>query len=395
MAPLRTPAGLATFATPTFSLRDDVDALRRVLEVGAHEAALFYCGRIVETTASAVLERAGCRPTSNLLANLDTLLVLTLLPRPMAYWAHAVRRIGNDARHVRRRVAAADAEVAVVLLERWLAWCHGTLGEAGASEDDATTSGALAGVVRELERADLDAARVVALVAGADVTVAASTLPAVAAEMLIDRRRYDEAARVLDLARERFPSDLRLRQLAALRWSRLGEAARAIELLEPLRHDGDEETAGILGGAYKRQWLDDRSDGRLLALAERRYRDGWERSRNSSPYLGINAATLALVQGRPDDAREIAATVRALLERRHADIVRVRKDPHSHLDAWDEGTLGEAALVLGDIAAATSHYRAAVGLAAVGQIEVMAAQATLVLAHCGSPAQWADLVGGA
>jgi tetratricopeptide (TPR) repeat protein len=271
------------------------------------------------------------------------------------------------------------------------------LGERDAAdvEDDAATSGALAGVVWELERADLDAVRLVALVGGADVTVAASTLPAVAAEMLIDRRRYEEAKQVLDFACDRFPADVRLRQLAALRWSRLGEPARAIELLEPLHHDGDEETAGILGGAYKRQWLDDRSNARLLALAERRYRDAWEHSRRTSPYLGINAATLALVQGRPDDARDIAITVRGLLERRHADIVRVRQDPAARLDAWDEGTLGEAALVLGDVRAASAHYRAAVALAAAGQAEVMAAQAAFVLAHCGGGVRWADLIEGA
>ena len=48
---------LATFTTPEFSLDGDLDALSRVLDVGANEAALLYCGRIVEALAGVMLAR--------------------------------------------------------------------------------------------------------------------------------------------------------------------------------------------------------------------------------------------------------------------------------------------------------------------------------------------------
>ena len=63
---------------------------------------------------------------------------------------------------------------------------------------------------------------------------------------------------------------------------------------------------GLLGGVYKRQWLDAVKAGRavkadgLLKLAEETYRKGFETDWRD-PYPGVNAVTLRAVRGKTDD----------------------------------------------------------------------------------------------
>ena len=79
-----------------------------------------------------------------------------------------------------------------------------------------------------------------------------ATLPALAAQLLIDGARDKEAFEVLTTARRRFPASIRLRQLLGLAHRRAGRTLQALLELEKLRADGhqDPETLGILAAAW-------------------------------------------------------------------------------------------------------------------------------------------------
>src|SRR5262245_40170249 len=118
----RITAGVAAYTRPTFRLEDDLDRLERVHGVGALEGTILYAGRVLEVLAAAALEGAGLEARSQVFGSLEVLEQFSLLPEPPRTWAHTRRRVGNDARHVRRRLDRLDAEVALLLLERWLGW---------------------------------------------------------------------------------------------------------------------------------------------------------------------------------------------------------------------------------------------------------------------------------
>ena len=116
-------------------------------------------------------------------------------------------------------------------------------------------------------------------------------------------------------ARSAHPADVRLKQLMGLYHSRVGEFKEALSYLEPLyeKYADDEETAGILGGIYKRCWQHEGTRTEWLVKSHKAYRRGWERSKFSNAYCGINAATTALWLGRSKESQEIAEKVRDLL----------------------------------------------------------------------------------
>ena len=172
------------------------------------------------------------------------------------------------------------------------------------------------------------------------------------------------------------PADesLRARQLRALALSKLQEDHQAIDLLEPLVADAgeqiDAETAGILGGVYKRMWQRNRQPIRLAQSLET-YEVAYQRS--GAPYLGINVATLALLSGDPDKSERAAREVLAKLGGR----------AEAELDGWERATLGEAYSCLGERDEGIRWYkRAAVKTVRRPQeLAVMRRQARLIYAH--------------
>jgi len=194
-----------------------------------------------------------------------------------------------------------------------------------------------------------------------DAALRAPALLAVAAEILIDRKELDAADAVLSVALGAFPDDVRLNQLMGLRWSRAGELERARAWLEPLyqKHRDDDETAGITAGVYKRLWLADRAARQWLARAHKAYLHGWDRSRQTNAYLGVNAAATALFQGRENVARELACEVRDLLIHRQEILAQGRPADGPLLGNWDQLSLAEALVVLRDFAAAHTAYQEA------------------------------------
>jgi len=187
-------------------------------------------------------------------------------------------------------------------------------------------------------------------------------------------RAYDIACRALADA----PADVRLRQIKGYALTQAGAPREAHAILRALYDEGhrDGETLGMLARACKELGRLDEAfahydEGYRVAVAQDRVGDAY--------YTGINAATTAMLLGRPDDARARAAEVR--------DRWAARDDSY-----WAQATLGEAALLHGDLATAQAHYARAAEAAAGKHAHVasMARQARLVAEALGLPADALD-----
>ncbi len=164
-----------------------------------------------------------------------------------------------------------------------------------------------------------------------------------------------------------WPGNLRLRQLKGLALARSGDVERANELLSELAAEGtsDAETLGMLARTHKDLALKTANAARRdvhLASAFGIYHQAYAEARRSAAdsnawYTGINAATIAVLQGNFEAARRIAGEVRGLC-------ALALRNPHATPDYWLEATLGEAALILGEDSDSLAHYLRAVNLAA-------------------------------
>lgn len=203
-------------------------------------------------------------------------------------------------------------------------------------------------------------------------------------ELLIGAGWLDSALEVLPPAED----SLRARQLRALALSKRGVDQPALDLLEPLMSEGngpvyqaaqleqvkqiDAETAGILGGVYKRMWLAANKPIRLaqaLAAYEVSY------LRTGDFYLGINVATLALLSHDRVKAERVAQAV----------LVQLGALQASALGSWALATLGEAHAVLRNHDEALKWYGQAAIKAATRpqEVAVMRRQARMVFKHHG------------
>jgi len=272
------------FTRPPFALETDLARLLRVWRLEAAEAVLLYATRILDALAAAALERAGLPATKNLYINVSLLRYYHLLPVNTGEWAHALRRLGNDARHLRRPLGAAEAELAAALCEQVLAWFFcGAGGLSALAVDGAPVfpvSPALRADVAAFDAPGFDPRALLAsLCARRPAHARAPALLARLAEALHEHDAPAEALAVLEMGLAASPDDVRLRQLTGVHWSRQGETARALAWLEPLYANADlykdEETAGIIAGVYKRAWLADRAATRWLQQSHRAYVDAW------------------------------------------------------------------------------------------------------------------------
>jgi len=339
------------FGYEGFRLADELGRLKIVHDGRAIEATVFYCARILEALTASGLARLGGRPRPSVFANLQELVALNVVPRALEYWGHALRRLGNEARHITRPLAPGEDSVALALADRWLRWFFSIpLFGAGVEADFRTLDQLLDADATELSRRlsalELGATEPALGARGSDDVAGMPVLASLGAELLIGAGALNRAAHVVEAARVRFPDDLRLAQLDALGRSRAGDIDGAIGLLESLRRrrPDDPETAGILAGAYKRRWQQNvnRGDG---GRALRLYRDGWRRGGEADPYLGINTAAMSLLLGEPLLAAETSQKVEALLNER-AD--RLAAMPSGgELGFWDRLALAEANLLLG------------------------------------------------
>lgn len=170
--------------------------------------------------------------------------------------------------------------------------------------------------------------------------------------------KLGEAFVAFDIAEEglqAFPGDLRLIQLQALALARTGATRRANAILEQLRLSGhkDEETLGILARTHKDFWqlaADPDEKRKHLKTSYELYLEGY--NRNKGYYTGINAASMGLIYGEKDAAREIAQAVVDMCLNKLAVL-----GPDSDEAYWLEATLAEAYLILGDVPQAEHYYK--------------------------------------
>jgi tetratricopeptide (TPR) repeat protein len=186
----------------------------------------------------------------------------------------------------------------------------------------------------------------------------------------------------LQPALERWPGHTRLRQLQALALARSGDVERANAVLDALAREGldDAETLGMLARTHKDLALRASDSQRVphlqaaFDLYDRAYRAARGRDeREGAGYTGINAAAMAALSGDLSRARAIAGEVEELCR------------PTAAADYWSAATLGEAALIRGDNAAARAHYLRAKELAgrSYGDLGTTRRQARLLEAHLG------------
>lgn len=191
------------------------------------------------------------------------------------------------------------------------------------------------------------------------------------------------AYNTLQPALDRWPGHLRLRQLQGLALARGGDVERANTILAALAAEGHEdgETLGLLARTHKDLALRAGGEARAAHLQAafeiygRAYRSALARGeRSAAEYTGINAAAMAVLRGDLARGRELAAQVRGA-------------DAEAPADYWREATLGEAALILGEVDEARASYGRALAAAGrnYGDIGTTRRQARLLEAHL--PAQ--------
>ncbi|MGQ0764010.1 MAG: TRAFs-binding domain-containing protein [Acidobacteriota bacterium] len=150
------------------------------------------------------------------------------------------------------------------------------------------------------------------------------------------------------------PADVEMRQQVALSLARSGATQRSNAILTQLRAEGhrDEETLAILARTHKDLWTHATGKterARQLKLAHKFYHESYKLNRGY--YSGINAATLALLLGKKDDARALAQKVR------EACLTELKTLPkNSDYRYWPLATLGEACLILRRFSQAEDWY---------------------------------------
>ena len=161
---------------------------------------------------------------------------------------------------------------------------------------------------------------------------------------------------IVDSGLAKSPENVRLRRLMGLTLVRTGDLVRAESVLSDLQRQGhtDEETLELLARTYKEVGLQTLEEDEPKARAYLRrsldlYSTVYKTSR--SIWTGANAAALALILGNETNALELARNISI---DGHEDLKRVEAvegDPF-----WAKTVLGEAAIIMGDLAEAERHY---------------------------------------
>ena len=157
------------------------------------------------------------------------------------------------------------------------------------------------------------------------------------------------------------PANVEVRQMLALSLARSGATQRAKSILTQLRDEGhrDEETLGILARTHKDLWMHATTKAEAkeqLKLAHKFYHEAYKL--NGGYYSGINAATLALLIGKEEEAKTLAKKVR------NACLAELKSLPKTSASRyWPIATLGEASLIMRRWTEAEDWYAQAAAMA--------------------------------
>jgi len=346
------PQQLLEFEMPNFQLRNDLEQLSIVYQHSVPEATVFYSGRILEALSSSAVEALGGKAKANVFANLEYIDDFHFLDPVTRYWAHALRRMGNQVRHILGPLEADAHHVAIALLDTWLKWyfTQYPLGPSLPSfsqrqESQLDIFKIFNQLSQQLSNTDFNAE--LFNQQHSDILLHPA-LVSVIIEKLLDRKDYTVADQLILQALERSPSDLRLIQLQGLSMSRQNHLKQACQILSQLnkRFPNDDETMGILGGVYKRMWSES-GNAQHLQRAGKLYEQGWRNSKQRNAYLGINAASIKLWQNQADSAKEIASAITEQFELKQNILKEKFPNEPFRLNFWDQETLAQAAFLAG------------------------------------------------
>lgn len=351
---------LKQFDCENFSLRNDLEQLKKVIDSNAIEAIVFYSGRILEATSNYCVDALGEKPNNNVFSNIEHINDYNLLDLVTRHWAHGLRRLSNQFRHILKPTEINDGIIAVILLNSWLDWLinksqlvdnnqeHFTL----YSDDKNEINTQLLWINEWLAHKNFH-----------ELTNKEESLllkqpifSAVICEELINKKEFTAATKYLQTSLKGHPNDLRLLQLKGLLLSRTNQLTKAEQILRSLlkKFPNDDETIGILAGVYKKMWQ--MGDESKLQTWGKLYKKGWLQSKERNTYLGINAAAYLLWIGENETSKEIASSIIIQYHSRQKILMTVLKVPTNQMDYWDLATLAEAQLLANNIAQAESCY---------------------------------------
>ena len=158
------------------------------------------------------------------------------------------------------------------------------------------------------------------------------------------------------LSEEMWSDDVRLIQLLGLALARSGATLSANEIFRKLNNQGcnDGETIGLLARTYKDLWEmspKDKESKSYLKSASKYYLSAFQYAEekkliDDGIYNGINAATMFMFRGDKEKTKSLIKKVRCLCRQR----LEIGKD------YWAVASLGEAALIMGDLNEAETRY---------------------------------------
>jgi len=201
---------------------------------------------------------------------------------------------------------------------------------------------------------------------------------------------------VLRRGRDSYADDLLLKQLDGLAWARIGDPQKANQMFadvvnkqnwfpsESLSCETIEEVLGGFARTFKDLGLQAETAAdrmQYLSRAQQEYERAYALTHGD--WSGINAASVALLLGDTDRACVVAGEVADRCTQQVADGAD---------DYWVFATLGEAALVCGDLKSAERWYRAATDLFGhrFGDANTTRRQARLLLQALGEDATLID-----
>ena len=350
----------AQINTEYFDLDNDISQLKKVVEVNATEAVVFYTGRILEATSTFCVTRLGEKAKSNVFANIEYINDYNLLDNQTRNWAHALRRLANQFRHILKPTDENDGRIAIILLDIWLDWLlkKSKLLESNTKpfsllEDTHDEIAQQFNWISEwLEHKNLNKIEIESNPTILHQPVFASVI----CEELINRKEMLKVSKFLNVALQHNPDDLRLNQLKGLLLSRTGRLKQAEQLVRKLLKQAanDDESIGILAGIIKNSWRN--GDQERLNQWGKLYLKGWELSKQRNTYLGINAAAFCLWSGDLNSSKKIAKNIVKLYIHREKVLKDILNISTEQMDYWDHATLAEAYLLSGSIKTAEKKY---------------------------------------
>jgi len=354
-----------------FSIEEELNHLEQVLKINAAPAVIFYCTRILEVISSDVEKQVLGKTSGQLYSSLIHLSETGLISHSSSTYCHSLRRLGNDARHVFRRLDENDAQVAMSLLYQALKWYDSGSNlwcpKAGskAAKNRLPLDPETVKVMELIDnyRPGVDLVQISENGSFFQTPIYASLL----AENLIAQGKPDQiksALEILNKSLEFFSNDLRLRQLLAWGTRLSGDYDGCLIILEQLFEEkpSDPETLCFLGGTYKRLWDNEgnktnKVGKKKLIKATDFYTKAWKISGSKDCYAGVNAATLNALSGNHEKSQEIATKIINLYEKRRG--VMAPGEMISFNDYWDRVTLAEANVIAGNVTAAQHQYKEA------------------------------------